>query len=224
MNALEDFIIQRPYLKTNEDEDLINQASPGVNHHRDWEKKCLSPFKERARDHYRIQQNRRCAYCRTIIKSSQSSPEVEHIVHKSSRSDWMYETFNLCVSCKSCNTKKHTKNVLRNKHVINLPHKSTSYLIVHPHIDQYSSHIEIVDDILYKGLTTKGRNTIQICGLDRYELAADRAEEKIKTEGHEYERVILELISRMRKPLVNVLDKFEERIHEICEEYKMMGY
>jgi len=220
MKAIEDFLIDAPYVKTVTDEALIAQASPTGNNADDWEKSCLSEYKIRAREYYRKKQNRRCAYCRTIVRTSQASPEIEHIVPKSDKPDWMYESFNQCVSCKMCNTKKSTKNVLKKKNATILPRKSTAYLLVHPHIDRYSKHINIIDGILYEGLTKKGRETIRICELDRYELAAERAEDKIKEEKTLDEQALLALVNHSGKPLVNVYEKFEERIHEICEEYK----
>lgn len=220
MKAIEDFLIDAPYVRTASDDALIAQASPHGNNADDWEKTCLSEYKLRAREYYRKKQNRRCAYCRTIVRTSQASPEIEHIVPKSDKPDWMYEPFNQCVSCKMCNTKKSTRNVLSNKNVTILPRKSADYLLVHPHIDSYSQHINIIDGILYEGLTDKGRDTIKICELDRYELAVDRAEDKIKEEKSLDEQALLALVNHSGKPLVNVYEKFEKRIHEICEEYK----
>ena len=96
-------------------------------------------------------------------------------------------------------------------------------MLVHPHIDRYSQHINLIDDILYEGLTDKGRETIRICGLNRYELAADRTEDRIKEERTLDEKALLALVNHNGQPLVNVFAKFEERIHEICEEYKRLN-
>lgn len=220
MKVIENFIIDTPYVKTASDNALISQASPNGYQADDWEKACLQDYKARVREYYRKKQNRRCAYCRTIVRTSQVSPEIEHIVPKSVRPLWMYEPFNHCMSCKTCNTKKSTKNVLSDETVTTIPLKSEGYLLVHPHIDRYSQHINIIDGILYEGLTDKGRETIRICELDRYELAADRAEDKIKEEKTLDEQALLTLVNHTGKPLVNVYAKFKKRIHEICEEYK----
>lgn len=220
MTKQEDFVIENLYLKTTADRALIRQASPNGNHSNDWKKDCLTDFKTRVREFYLKEQHRRCAYCRTVIRTSQASAEIEHIIHKASKPDWMYESFNLCVSCKSCNTKKSRKRVLRKGSFNSLPQQSGDYIFVHPHIDAYSQHINILDDILYEGLTDKGKETIRICKLDRYELAADRAEDKIKAEKTLDEKALLALVNHSGIPLVNVYAKFEERIHEICEEYR----
>lgn len=216
----EDFVIAAPYEKTADDDALIRQASPVENKAKDWKKSCLKEFKQRVRDYYRIAQNRRCAYCRTIIKTSQASPEVEHIIHKDDKPNWMYEPLNLCVSCKMCNTKKGTKKVLNDGDVVALPVDSKSYILIHPHIDRYSEHINILDDIFYEGLTDKGRETIRICELNRYELAADRADDKFRKELPAQEKELFALAMHEGHSLVNVMEKFKERIHEICNDYK----
>lgn len=220
MTQEEDFVISVPYVRTKSDNDLIKQASPNGNKANDWYKDCLQDFKASVREYYLRKQNRRCAYCRTVIRTSQVSAEIEHIIDKSGNPKWMYEPFNLCVSCKMCNTKKSSKRVLKKGTFSSLSHDTSDYIFVHPHLDQYSQHINIIDGILYEGLTTKGKETIRICSLDRYELAADRAEDKIKEEKSLDERAILALASHQGKPLVNVTAKFEERIHQIIQDYK----
>lgn len=223
MNDLEDFVLDTLYVKTPEDNESILQASPqGNNQSNDWEKSCLGGFKERLRSFYLASQRRRCAYCRTIIKVSQAPAEIEHIVHKSFKPEWMYEPFNLCVSCKSCNTKKSTKPVLdENISTEALPLRSDDYIMIHPHLDKFSEHINIIDDVLYEGISDKGRETIRICELFRYELAADRAEDKIKMEKPKEEQFLLSLSQHHGNSLVNVYSKFEERIHEIYEEFSI---
>ena len=222
MNQDEDFIISSPYKITREDESLIKRASPVAKKPTDWKKSSLEGFKKRVRDFYFVRQNRRCAYCRTIIKTSQASSEIEHIVPKSAHnSDWMYEPFNLCLSCHMCNTKKNTKKLLKesvNTYAV-LPQDSSEYIIIHPHRDKYSKHIQIIDDIIYKGISDKGEKTIEICNLDRYELAVDRAEEKMIKEGTVDEKILYGLIKSDESSMVDDVDKFMERIKNICRQY-----
>lgn len=220
MTQLEDFIITTPYPKTQEDEALINQASPLGKKADDWEKNCLDEYKARVKEYYRKQQHGRCAYCRTYILTSQAPSEIEHIEPKSKKSEWMYESYNLCMSCKSCNTKKSITSVLVNDDVVDLPHDSEDYKIIHPHIDRYSDHINLIEDIFYEGLTAKGVDTIDICGLDRYELASDRAMHLIQADAEVVDKIILALVERREKRLVNIEDKFLERIQDIIDDYK----
>lgn len=220
MTVLEDFVISEPYQRTQDDDALIAQVSPNDNHSSDWEDNRLTPFRHRVRDYYLDLQNRRCIYCRTKIKTGQAPAEVEHIVAKSNRPEWMYEPFNLAVVCKSCNTKKSTKKILTDKDTPQLPHDSTQYKIIQPHIDRYSEHINILDGIFYEGLTDKGKETIKTCELFRYELAADRADDIIQRGGDIYNRAMLALVSHDESPLVDNIDKFIKRIEEIIQEFK----
>jgi uncharacterized protein (TIGR02646 family) len=224
MNEFEDFIIDSPYELTDSDKLAICQASPDCISYKDWEKTCLADFKKRIRTYYQQKQHRRCAYCRTKVRESQASAEVEHIVPKSKKEKWMYETFNMCYSCKLCNTEKgYKKRILSNEDVTSLPQKSGDYLLIHPHIDKYSDHIEIVDNVLYKGITNKGKKTISICGLNRYDLAAERAEDVIRLNGSKVEGYLLSLVDADRnRDLVDVVFRYKERIHEICDEYKAL--
>lgn len=220
MNEKEDFIIDEVYPIEAMDEALINKASPDVKKSTDWNKHCLVAYKQRVRDFYLKKQHRYCAYCRTKIKTSQAQAEIEHIVSKSNKPAWMYNPFNLCVSCKSCNTKKNNKKILARNYGEELPKQSTDYKIVHPHLDRYSQHINILDRIFYVGISDKGKNTINTCALDRYELAADRAEEIIRNEGDILEKIMLTLLEKREKPLLNIENKFLDRIKEMISEYK----
>ena len=113
MDKLEDFIISEPYQVTDEDEAAFQEASPDEKDKDHWKKDCLDEFKERFRDDMEPKQNHICAYCRLELHPNEVTPEIEHIVPKSEKPNWMYDPFNLCISCKLCNTKKSTKEVLR---------------------------------------------------------------------------------------------------------------
>ena len=219
----EDFIIGQPYSVILDDCNSIRKASPNSKKSKDWDKKCLDGFKGRVRDYYFKVQKRRCAYCRCVIKTSQAPAELDHIVPKSSEPDWMYEPFNLCVSCKSCNTKKGWKKVLKGSFEGNLPQDSDSYLIVHPHIDRYSDNIRIIGGVFYEGISDKGKWTIKKLQLDRYELAADRAEERIMQGYDNYTKILLAFSEPRDRPLVNCFDAFLDRITELIEEFKQQS-
>lgn len=178
MDDIEKFIISEPYDLTEDDEKAIRKASPGKKSGSHWKKQCLADFKERFRDDMLPKQHYICAYCRLELHPNETTPEIEHIVDKDGYPEWMYDPFNLCLSCKLCNTKKSTKNVLVDTHVGELPHDSDAYLLIHPHIDSYSDYIEIVGDVLYRAIgdsESKGAKTIEICELNRIEVAVARA-------------------------------------------------
>lgn len=172
---LSDFVIQSPYTMTSADTKAIERASNGNPQKDDWKKSTLKCYKERVREHYRKQQNQKCVYCRMDVSGATSYFHIEHIVPKSLHPEWMYEPINLCVACANCNSAKNNQEVLSNKNVTILPTDSSGYLIIHPHIDHYFEHIEIVDGLLYKGLTPKGTKTIELCNLTRIGLLSERA-------------------------------------------------
>ena len=221
MNKFEDFIIDKAYELTTEDEEAIQKASPSMKDGKHWTKPCLVGFKQNIKDYLKKKQNEYCAYCRMELHDNEASPEIEHIVPKKLKADWMYIPFNLCLSCKLCNTKKgHVKPVLRNNSVTDLPTTSDQYLLIHPHLDKYSDNIELVDGILYKGITDKGVHTIYLCELDRYELAAARASEVLKKDADSITRFLLLVSDANNKKLLNNLDSFVEKIKERAKKYK----
>lgn len=172
---LSDFVITSPYTMTSADMKAVSKASKGKPQKEDWENSSLKAYKERVRRYYRQQQNRKCVYCRMDVCSATGYFHIEHIVPKSVHPEWMFEPFNLCLACPQCNSAKNNQEVLNNKDITNFPTESTDYLIIHPHIDRYFDNIEIIDGLLYKGVTPKGENTIKICNLTRPELLSERA-------------------------------------------------
>jgi len=130
----------------------------------------LDELKKCIKDFYLRVQGFKCPYCKQAIKVKHNGAwDTEHIIPKDSHPNYMFEPMNLCVSCKDCNGEKSNKKILKSKAVINLPKKSASYLIVHPHIDDFDSHIQVIDSAAYfLPRTDKGRRTIEICGLLRF--------------------------------------------------------
>ena len=222
MKVTEDFVINRPYDLTGEDLMAIEEASPVVKDKGDWEKKCLDGFKGKFRRDMLPKQNYRCAYCRLELHTNETTPEIEHIVPKNLKPNWMYEPFNLCLSCKLCNTKKgHRKKTLVDESVEEVPHDAGAYKLIHPYLDRYSENIEFVSDILYRGISDKGRYTIWLCELNRYEVAAARAMELIKQGAIDETRTILMLTDEDNQKLVDDLDVFLEDIKNRIRAYKI---
>lgn len=190
---LSDFVISSPYTMISADTKAIEKASNGNPQKDDWEKSTLKDYKDRVRRYYRNQQNKKCVYCRMDVSSATSYFHIEHIVPKSLHPEWMYEPLNLCVACANCNSAKNNQKVLSDENVTILPTESSSYLIIHPHFDHYFEHIEIVEGLLYKGLTPKGVKTIELCNLTRVSLLSERAKQLI-TKDHEnfhYSKLLL---------------------------------
>lgn len=222
MKLTEDFVIDHPYKLTDEDIKAIEEASPVEKNKDDWEKKCLNDFKGRFRRDMLQKQYYRCAYCRLELHTNEVTPEIEHIVPKNLKPNWMYEPFNLCLSCKLCNTKKgHKKKTLVDESVKDMPHDTKAYKMIHPHLDKYSDNIEFVGDILYRGISDKGKYTIGLCELNRYEVAAARAMELIKQGVIDETRTILLLSDKENQDLIDKLDVFLEDIKNRIRIYKL---
>lgn len=224
MNKFEDFVIDSPYQNTESDKEGIAKASPNGNHKEDWASNHLDDYKKHLRDYLREKQHSRCAYCRLRIHENEATAEIEHIVPKDKKPEWMYDAFNLCLSCKLCNTKKgHVKKIIVDDNVVSLPKDSKSYLLIHPYLDHYSEHIEFVEKVLYKGLTEKGRYTIKLCNLNRYELAVERADQAIIHDASSYGGLMLALVDENHKILVDKVDRLMEGIRKRIKEYKELN-
>lgn len=216
---LSDFVIQSPYALTSDDTKAIEKASNGNPQKEDWEKSALTDFKGRVRQHYRNQQNDRCAYCRMEISSATGSFHIEHIIPKSLHPEWMYNPKNLCVACGNCNSAKYNDNVLSSENYTNLPSNSSDYLIVHPHLDNYFEHIQIVDGLLYKGLTKKGKFTIKTCNLTRVGLLTERAKLLITKEQPPFSYSQIFITCTMNPQCIGNLDELLEEIRKLLKRY-----
>lgn len=220
MKSSEDFVIATPYQLIPADSASIAQASPNDYNHKDWENDCLDDFKDRLREDYYDKQHLRCAYCRMELRPESYTPEIDHIIPKSKKPKWMYEPFNLCVTCKACNTKKGQKKVLKDDNVEDLPMESDAYVIVHPHIDRYSEHIQLVDGILYQGISKKGKETVKKCKLFRFELAAQRASELIIHGQLSYTKFMMAMVDEGHRRLTDKYEMIEKRVQQIIKRYK----
>jgi len=210
---LSDFLITSPYAMTSADIKAVSKASKGKPQKEDWENSSLKAYKDRVRQYYRQQQNRKCVYCRMDVSSATGYFHIEHIVPKSVHPEWMYEPFNLCLACPQCNSAKNIQEVLDNTDITDLPTESSDYLIIHPHIDRYFDNIEIVDGLLYKGLTKKCEYTIKLCNLTRPELLSERARVFIQQEQEpdSYSKLLITYIHNFRwiGDMDNLLDEIK---------------
>lgn len=142
-----------------------------------WYLPIYQPIKNRIRDHYMTQQNCTCAYCRLPLNPGTDNVEIEHIVDKNRRLDYVFESLNLVVSCHNCNFAKKSKRVLHNCPVdyYNYPTNPDQFAIIHGHFDDYFANIEIRGST-YHAIEDKGTFTIDTCKLDRIALAEQREE------------------------------------------------
>ena len=191
MNLQEDFIIDKPYSLKKEDEQVISKVLENELSVNLWKDKRLDALKENIRDYLREKQNGRCAFCRMKIHEENATAEVEHVVNKGSRLDWMFLPQNMVLSCKLCNSSKGIKKALKDMTLSDYPDDGEEFLFVNPYFDRYSEHIEIKNDILYMGITDKGKYTVKACHLNRPRLTIARAEKVIKDSAQGFVSVFL---------------------------------
>ena len=142
--------------------------------HNDWTKAVFDPIKQNIISHLRVQQNNLCCYCKYQLGFDIKHVDIEHIIPKSEYSKFTFKTLNLALSCPQCNTKKSTKPVLHNA-IVNYPVNGTNFKIIHAHYDDYSNHIDILQNCLFVAKTSKGSETITFCELFRLSTVEQRA-------------------------------------------------
>ncbi len=168
--------IQEPIVYDDNIEQIISNKKQSTNFsHLSWGDDDLLPVRRVIRDYYKEKQNGNCAYCKQVVSLvSVHNCHVEHIVPKSLHLDFIFTPNNLCVICADCNQIKREQEVLgvvpqtmTNGATRKLyPRSKNSFLIVHPHFDDYDDHILIVDG-LYVDKSKKGHFTIGACKLNR---------------------------------------------------------
>ena len=133
-----------------------------------WADPAIASLKKEIKDHYIAQQAHRCAYCRHPIYTNNNAVwDAEHVISKQKNPEFMFEPRNLAISCKDCNIAKSEQEV-RSVTKASFPGTSPEYKIVHPHFDDYGSHIGWVNSICFAKTADKGSKTIAMCNLTRY--------------------------------------------------------
>ena len=161
--------------------------------HTDWSKPMFDSIKKNILDHLRIQQNNTCCYCKYPLGFDIKQVDIEHIVPKSEYEKFTFETRNLALSCPACNTKKSIKPVLKNR-VVNYPINGTNIIIIHAHYDDYSSHIDVVNNCVFVAKSTKGSETITFCELFRLSTV----EQKVKIHKKSSPNLLQQLVEELQ--------------------------
>lgn len=133
--------------------------------------KLVTNFKSEVKTYYYWGQECRCCYCSSELPKHSRSFDAEHILDKSTYRQFMFDLSNFGVACPVCNTHKSKKNVLTagvNAGLAVLPTDPGDYLILHPHLDEWSHYLTVDDDGMIKSIKPngKGKNTIDICGIE----------------------------------------------------------
>ncbi|MCC4798662.1 HNH endonuclease [Enterovibrio norvegicus] len=111
-----------------------------------------------------------CPYCRQELKTTHGRHwDIEHVIPRVTVSNFMFDGYNLCVACVDCNGEKSDKKVTNSTAKQHYPKNPQSFLFVHPILDDYDKYIIVIEKgLFYYPLEEKGKNTIEICGLNRF--------------------------------------------------------
>jgi len=164
------------YNYTKSEQDIINTYN--LIDHNFWKEKVneLAPLRLNLRAHYLYQQSNRCCYCKMLKQEKHGSVwAVEHIAPKAIYPRFLFEKYNLSLSCKECNDSKSNKAVFHNKYDYKTyPNESDKYIIIHPHFDKYSDHMTIRmspdGQIMHIPKTNKGKVLFYHCDLVRFTM------------------------------------------------------
>lgn len=168
-------MVNNPYIFTDNDLALISQHF--TNDHKDWNKAEFDILKKKIREFLIAEQGQKCTYCKSKVRRGTTLIPIEHVVPKKKHPQFTFENNNLVIACPMCNTKKSTKETLTNTNVATYPTQSAGFLIINPYLDEYDDHLEIIENIFICAKTMKGEKTIEICKLDRLDLAMEKAED-----------------------------------------------
>lgn len=198
---------------TPSDKELKTIASK-FNDHNDWSKSCFSEFKVNLKEHMRLVQHNRCCYCKKELFHDIGEVDIEHVLSKSKYPTFTFHPLNLALSCRSCNTKKGSKNVLVKSEISKYPVNSNAYSIVHPNIDNFSEHLSINEGYVFEALTSKGSHTITVCELFRLKEVMkrnnDRKNRELEYTQKNFEKAITDN-SLIRELMARVAALEEER-------------
>jgi uncharacterized protein (TIGR02646 family) len=148
--------------------DAFNARPPEQKEPNYWNADAIDPVRAEIKDHYIVDQGRRCCYCnREYPTNNKAVWDGEHIIAKSLAPRFMFEPRNLAASCKDCNIAKGEDEVRVHPDRKSFPDQSQHYIIVHPHFDNYGDHIRWFGDAV-RPLTPKGGALVNMCNLWRF--------------------------------------------------------
>ncbi len=140
-------------------------------------KTALKSVKDKIKAYHLKRAANKCCYCRRSLRDEKIGVDREHIVPKGKFKSLTYEIFNLSVACKRCNMdyKKERVDHIVDHETIEADFRNpVRYLIPHPNIDLYESHILRISIQLgdgevtaYKLISEKGKFLYDFVRLDR---------------------------------------------------------
>ncbi|MCG4257700.1 HNH endonuclease [Acetobacter senegalensis] len=191
-------MIVNPVNYSEDEQDIIDSLldSEGFNSN-SWGEKEIEALKSDIKQHYIREQNYRCCYCQQPLYAHHGRVwDIEHVISRAVRPDFMFTPQNLAVACVECNGAKGAVPVSNAKRK-SFPDRGGLYKIVHPHFHNWEDHIELEGEWTYHALTEEGKFTIYHCDLFRFRQRLIGIKQPIR--DRRFERDISEL--RMTKSL-----------------------
>jgi len=145
-----------------------------------WDDDSLAPVKKKIKEHYKKKVGG-CCYCRKpFVNEFNMVIDIEHVLPKSSFSEFMFELFNLNISCKRCNMriKQERTDFLVDPQTIRAnAQRSDQYRLIHPNLDEYTPNMGLLEVgvdgkrfVKYNAKTDKGKYTYSFFELDKLEV------------------------------------------------------
>jgi len=168
----------------------------------------VKEFKEYLKPALRKVQRGRCCFCRRLLYDDYAT-HIEHFVDKDQYPHFTFEILNLALACGTCNSRKNgyfssmkAKRkresrrsglaftprcpVLASELPVGspFPNNAEAFRWVSPHVDNFSSHIELLKGWIFLGKTRKGIRTIRGIGLNDVGKIEQRAlSERLEMRG-----------------------------------------
>lgn len=168
----------------------------------------VTKFKKKLKTDLRVLQLAQCCFCRRQL-SDDGAVDMEHFIDKSLHGAYTFEIQNLALACSTCNGAKngHTLHILAKLKrraerqgkkysprclaltsalATGAPYPTTaiSFRWVHPHVDNFSNHIQLTRGWVYTRVTLKGYRTIRSAKLNQISALEKRAaEERMAARG-----------------------------------------
>jgi hypothetical protein len=179
-----------------------------------WTRAQYETIKQRLKKELYFNQLDRCAYCRREVEAAAKYEPLDHIVAQSKKPEWMLEPKNLIVVCDSCNNLKNAEQTLTDNFVNTnvFPNDSNAFIVFNPHFDIWEEHLKYEEDIFITPIPhSKGKDTIKICKLYRYNVIINRAKELKLAQKEPTNRIFNRLIN---------LDNDSDEAKKLKQEYK----
>ena len=165
---------------TQEETDFIQNFNGSDSKYWESQDQCMATIKAKVRSYYLPLQKYECCYCKMLKQEKNGKAwNIEHIFPRESYPQFMFTPINLAISCIECNNFKLAQDIKINKNQIRkYPKTGSNIKIIHPHLDDYDSHIKVnraPDGSIFHtpiNKSKKGRNTIIMCNLFRFQEAA----------------------------------------------------